>query len=118
MAEFTRITQAAGSHNEGARANAGRMGNVFTAFLRWTKKRLPSAGAMNYALDSLGLTEFGPIGAGIGTRASLTKTQPPQLYVPINAVPTSGLGGLVAGQIMLQGLYDPQSETYQGAKIE
>ena len=108
----------AGAHAEGHRfGNKGRFSDVFKAFLHWERKRLPTPGAMNYALESLGLPEYNVIGAGVGPRAYLMKTQPQQQYVPINAVLTNGLGGVVAGQIALQGLYDPNTGTFAGSPI-
>ncbi len=118
MAQLGNTIQTAGHHEEGHRDNRNRFSDVMKGgFLHWVRKRLPTAGSQNYAFESLGLAEFTPIGAAVGSRMMLQKTQPPQSYLPINAVLTNGLGGLVAGQIALQGLYDPNTGTYQGQPL-
>lgn len=108
----------AGAHEEGHRANRDRFADVTkSSFLHWVRKRLPTPGAQNYAFESLGLTEFTPIGAAVGIRRELMKMQPPQQYLSANGVLTNGLGGLVAGQLALQGLYDPNTGTFAGKPI-
>ena len=108
----------AGAHEEGHRENRDRFSDVTKGgFFHWVRKRLPTAGAQNYAFESLGLAEFTPIGASVGIRNELLKMQPPQQYIPINSVLTNGIGGIVAGQVMLQGLYDPNTGTFAGKPI-
>lgn len=102
----------AGFHDEGARANRARVADIWEGIYHWTKKRLPTPGAQNYAFESLGLVEFTPIGAGLGNRMQLAVLQPPQVYIQSQAVPTTGFGGPVAGQMALQPLIDPFNETY------
>lgn len=72
----------------------------------WEKKRQPSPGAQAYAWESLGLSEFTPIGAGVHTRIGIRPlpgaNQPAiGLAVALNGVPTT------AGQLFGQPLYDP-----------
>lgn len=102
----------AGYHNEGARANGRRVNDISDSEYQWKRKRLPTPGAMNYAFESLGLVEFTPIGDGIGNRHQYQITQPPQVYINGIATWTDGLGGIIAGQAIMQPLIDPYNETY------
>lgn len=72
-----------------------------------------SPGTGNYAFESLALNELTPIGPSTNTAGFLKVVQPPQLYVAGRAVPTTGLGGLVAGQVILQPLINPQGYSNQ-----
>lgn len=107
-------TSPAGSHNEGARANPRRFADITKAMYHWTRKRLPDPGAQNYAFETLGLVEFTPIGPAIGADIVLMKTQPPAFYISNSMVVINGLGGLAAGQIILQPLINPYDQTYGG----
>ena len=67
----------------------------------------PQAGADRYAYESLGLVPYTPIGPGQGARASVHATAKP-LYV-LQSIPVAGLGGIVAGQMIGQPLFNPYS---------
>jgi hypothetical protein len=72
----------------------------------WEKKRMPSPGAQAYAWETLGLSQFTPIGPGVtvreGYRVTAGADQPMVgLAVMLEGVPTS------AGQIYGQPLFDP-----------
>ena len=82
--------------------------NAFSAHM-FEERLLPSPGALNYAYVNLGLFEQTFIGAGIANRDFLHPLQPPQLY-QLQAVSTAGIGGLSAGQMVLQPLIDPNTE--------
>lgn len=72
----------------------------------YVRKPGPSPGAQNYAFENLGLAEFSPIGPGIANRSRLPPFGPRPLFGQL-AVPVSGIGGLSAGQMILQPLLDP-----------
>lgn len=112
-----RSLNGAGRHHEKHRFNNTKRFSGLLAPLKWQRKRLPSPGAQNYAFETYGLSEFAVPGPGYGPRAELRTLQGPQSYLPTNAVVTNGLGGVVAGQIILQGLYDPNTNTYAGVPI-
>lgn len=101
----------AGVHSEGHRDNKARFADIFKGIYHWTRKRQPSPGAQSYAFESLGLVEFTPIGPSITIRRHLNVVQHPQTYINGRAVPTTGIGGLNAGQMALQPLYDPNTNT-------
>lgn len=88
--------------------------DIFEAAYHWTKKRLPSPGAQNYAFETLALAQFTQIGAGVAQRHFFKVLQPPQLYIGGQALPVTGLGGVSAGQMIMQPLIDPYSKTYGG----
>jgi hypothetical protein len=104
----------AGEHDEGERNNRARHADIWKGIYHWVQKKLPSPGAQNYAYETLGLVEFTPIGYGVHVRTNWMITQPPQPYINGQAVPVTGLGGLSAGQLALQPLYDPVTNTYSG----
>lgn len=110
----------AGAHTEGHRFDAKkRFADIFTGGIyHWQKKRLPTPGAQNYAFETLGLTEFTPIGAGVRNRNAFRVLQKPQLYVNGQAYLTSGLGGIAAGQMIFQPLLDPYNGQYGGVPVD
>jgi hypothetical protein len=101
-----------GLHQEGHRANPKRFSDIFKNGYHWVRKQLPNPGAQNYAFETLALFETTPIGAAVAQRRMFKVIQPPQLYIHGQAVTTSGLGGVYAGQMALQPLYDPNTNTY------
>lgn len=109
----------AGGHEEGHRFNNPKRfaDTNKSGFFHWVRKRLPTAGAQNYAFESLGLVERSFIGAGVSPALHLNKMQNQPSYVGVNSVVVNGLGGLVAGQLILQGLYDPNTGTYAGQPL-
>lgn len=108
----------AGAHSSGARQDQKRFADITKGFYHWMRKRLPTPGAQNYAFESLGLIEQTPIGPSILVGYTFKKTQPAQSYMPNEGIFIAGLGGLVAGQIALQGLYDPNTQTFAGQPIK
>lgn len=65
----------------------------------------PTPGAMSYALTTEMLPAFPVLGTGIAAGALLVV--PPYDQIPyVHAVTPAGLGGIVAGQIVLQPLWD------------
>ena len=82
--------------------------NAFNAHM-FEERRLPDPGTQNYAYVNLGLFEQTFIGPGVANRDFLHPLQPPQLY-QLQAVSTAGIGGLSAGQMVLQPLIDPNTE--------
>jgi len=107
----------AGYHDNGDRLNPKRFSDIFTGFYHWVKKDLPDPGAQNYAFESLGLTEFTPIGAGVAQRQMFNVLQPPSLFVNGQMLLTSGVGGVAAGQVIFQPLIDPYNNTYGGETV-
>lgn len=69
----------------------------------YVKTRQPDPGNSAYAYETLGLSEFTPIGAGVANRAQLKVVQPPPGYAIFTAS-QAGLGGLVMGTIYGQPL--------------
>lgn len=68
------------------------------------KRKQPTPGAMAYSFEpNFTLPLQSPIGAGIAVRQLRAIFQQPQVRSYI-AVPQSGYGGLVAGQMVLQSL--------------
>lgn len=104
----------AGAHSEGHRADRSRFADIFQNGFHWQKKRLPSPGTGNYAFETLALFETTPIGPAVAQRQMFKVVQPPQLYIRAQAIPVSGIGGINAGQVVLQPLIDPYSGTYGG----
>lgn len=105
----------AGVHSEGHRANKKRFSDIFSGLHKWTKKRQPSPGAMGYAFETLALPELSPIDHAVCVRKGFSAfAGSPQVYFPAVNVPIAGLGGLVQGQMVMQPLYDPYSNTYAG----
>lgn len=107
----------AGSHQEGHRADKSRFADIWKNTYHWQRKRLPTPGAQNYAFETLALAEFSPVGWGVRARQFFNVLQPPQLYVNGQALPITGLGGLIAGQVIMQPLIDPYSGTYGGYPV-
>lgn len=107
----------AGNHSEGNRSNKGRFNTIMDGLYRFVRKQTPTQGAMNYALETLGLVEFSPIATGIPAKFHFNMLEGGVVYQDAPAVLTSGLGGLVTGQWMLTPLYDPNTNTYGGVPI-
>lgn len=74
----------------------------------WQAQRLPDPGVQNYAYTNLGLAEFSPIGDAVANRKHFRPFSTP-LFAG-QAIPTTGIGGLSAGQIIFQPLIDPSSD--------
>lgn len=110
-ADFSR----AGGHGHGKRENA-RDADVVLSGFHWQKKQLPTPGAGNFAFESLGLPQQSPIGPAVCNRSFLMVVQPGQLYMRGIVTPVSGVGGLVAGTVRGQPLYDPNTKTYGGVR--
>lgn len=107
----------AGAHSEGIRLHKNRSSSIYnTALFHWVKKRLPSVGAGNFAWSSYGLVELSPIGPSVAAR-NLYHTIAAQTYVNAQAVNTTGVGGLAAGQYISQPLIDEQNDTYGGVPV-
>lgn len=107
---ITGITPA-GSHSEGHRANRRRFASYVIDGYTWVRKRLNGPGAMNYAFESLALSETTPIGPGVRQRQFWATVAPP-LFVPDVTAPYAGLGGIVSGQTISQPLYNPYTNSY------
>lgn len=83
--------------------------------MEWVQTRLPSAGASQFAVDTLSLAGKTIIAAGIiplmnNGRGWATEEQP--LVYPNIMAPLAGLGGVIQGQFLSQPLYDPYNGTY------
>lgn len=107
----------AGTHQEGHRANKKRFSDIVKNGLHWQRKRLPTPGAQNYAFETLALFETTPIGPAVAQRKFFKVLQPQQIYFGGITVPITGLGGLAAGQYVMQPLVDPYNNTYGGIPI-
>ncbi len=110
----------AGHHTDGHRVNGKRFTDIMIDGLHWVRKQLNGPGAMNYAFDSLALSETTPIGPGIRQRQFWQTVEAP-LFVATMSRPSSGYGGVVQGQAIYQGLYDPYSNqfgTYKQAPVK
>lgn len=107
----------AGVHNEGQRNSTARFGNdIYENFYHWVHKKQPGSGAEEFAFETLGLPEFSPIDHAVCVRKGFSVfAGSPQVYVPMVAVPTNGYGGLSQGQMIMQPLYDPYSNSYAGS---
>lgn len=104
------VPAAAGTHSDGLN-DRGRFADITKNGYSWTRKKLPTPGALNYAFDTLALPELSPVGPGIGSVFFFNKTSVP-LYVAANQVVTNGLGGLQAGQFVAQPLIDTYNNSY------
>ena len=60
---------------------------------------------MSYAYETLALAAFSPIGPSISIKRPIRATATP-MYV-LQSVPQAGLGGIIAGQIAHQPLFNP-----------
>lgn len=82
--------------------------------MAWERKPLPGPGAMNYAYESLALPPQSAISGAVAQRNFLAVVKP-NIYkfqdVLLNGIP------MVAGQTILQPLYDPESGYVNGAPI-
>ena len=65
----------------------------------------PTPGAMAYAYESLALVPYPPSGPSVATRTPIRPTSKP-MYV-MQSVPLAGYGGIVAGQMITQPLFNP-----------
>ncbi|MDR3562356.1 MAG: hypothetical protein P4N59_13125 [Negativicutes bacterium] len=79
------------------------------AWFPFVKRRQPGPGAMAFGLDSFRAAAFCPWGPATRTMAAYRVTQPPQSAQGLN-VPVDGLGGLTAGQIVGQPLFDLETQ--------
>lgn len=83
--------------------------------MQWERKPLPSPGAMNYAYESLALAPQSPISGAVEQRQFFRVCSGPQLYQfqtgTLNGIP------LVAGQAIMQPLYDPSTGYVRGEPI-
>lgn len=73
----------------------------------------PTAGAMAYAYESLSLAPFPVSGPTIATRTPINPTAAP-MYV-LQSIPIASYGGIVAGQLAAQPLFNPYGGGYSGA---
>lgn len=108
----------AAEHSTSHRFNNPKRFQALDRFYHWARKRLPSPGVQNYAFESLGLPEFNPIGPSVAARSIIRTLAGPQQYLPASAIPIAGIGGLAAGQVILQALYDPNTNSYGGVPLE
>ena len=104
-------------HQEGHRTDPKRFPDIVNGTIRWENKQQPTPGALSYAYETLALPEFGVVNAGIISSFLFSPVSSP-LYQPYKSVAPTGYGGLVAGTIMSQPLYDPATNTYGGAVLE
>jgi hypothetical protein len=84
--------------------------NLFSGY-SFIDNRLPEPEAGNQGFETLGLWEFSPIGWGIYVRQNLRETEPRQLMA-YQAVMVQGLGGLSAGQVIMQPLINQAQTSY------
>lgn len=105
-------------HSEGQRDNRGRFNSINEGFFHWVRKRLPSPGANNYALESMGLVEFDKVNTGIIPKTFFAILEGGIVMQDAQAVVTSGLGGLFSGTVRLQPLYDPNTNTFGGVPLD
>lgn len=101
----------AGVHREGYRADNSRMSSIWENAYHWVRKRMLSPGAQNYAFETLSLFETPPVGAGTSAQMQYRSYGGTPMYQN-NSAYISGLGGLQAGQVISQPLYDPNSGSY------
>lgn len=107
----TATEEPAGKHSDGHRLNSKRFTSYMIEGLTYLRKQLPGPGAMNYALETLALSETTPIGPAVAQR-QFWKTVNPQLFVPTQAAFNSGYGGLAQGQFLSQPLFDPYNNQF------
>ncbi len=120
-AEITaNISSPAGGHYEGHRLNPKRFGaDIYENQYHWVHKKQPDSGAMEYAFETYAINETSPIDHAVSVRKGFSAFAfSPQVYFPMQTVPTSGLGGLIQGQMISQPLYDPYSNSYSGSPAE
>lgn len=106
----------AASHAEHHRADRSRFAHLVNITAHYVNKPQPTPGTKSYAYESLGLVEFSPVGTGIYARKLMSQVAK-QSYMDQKSVPTTGYGGLVAGNFLFQPLYDPVSNTYGGVPL-
>jgi|GEM_PF-6468838 len=107
----------AGGHQEGHRFDKLRFKDVVNPVQQhWVYKEQPTPGAYAYAFESLALPEFGVVDSGIGSSYFFRPLQTPSYQVN-KSIPVTGLGGIVAGTIYSQPLYDPVNNTWGGAEF-
>ena len=104
----------AGAHNEGGRENRALYSDIAQNGNVWQHKRQPGGGAREFAYETLGLSPYTPIGAGVAQR-TFWGYLAPQAWANL-AISTTGLGGVVSGNARMQPLYDPNTKTYGGVK--
>lgn len=100
-----------GAEFNGHRANGGRFTDVMMSGFNWERKQLPQPGAMNYAFDTLALSETTAIGPGIRQRQYWATVSVPVFFANQTA-PNAGFGGVAHGQYIGQPLFDPYNNTY------
>lgn len=100
--------------DEKVRADAARVGHVAGAPVHLSRRNpATTPGAYNYAYDMLNLYEQNICGPGYCVRKM------PKVFEGTNWLATQGIldvgfGGLVAGNFVMQPLYDPASNSYGG----
>lgn len=109
----------AAAHYMGHMADPNRFGVPGAFTYHWVNKEQPTPGALSYAFESLALPEFSPIGPGVHPKNLTLRnaTQQPQSYIPNQAVPIAGYGGVLAGTVIMQPLYDPASNSFGGVEL-
>jgi hypothetical protein len=108
-----------GATNFSARFNPQRTKPILDGLHNWLRKKPAlTPGAYDKAYENLSLAEFTQAGCGAGViaRQFFGVTQPPQLYVGLGTSLT-GYGGLAAGQMIMQPLFDPNTQTYGGVPV-
>ncbi len=106
----------AAQHSEGHRTDSKRFSEIVNPVQHWVKKEQPTPGAYAYAFETIALPEFGVVGTGIGPSFFFKPFQQPS-YQQNKSVPIAGLGGIVAGTVYSQPLYDPSTNTFGGAEF-
>jgi hypothetical protein len=106
----------ASGHQEGHRTDGARFKDIVNPTQHWQYKQQPTPGALAYAYETFGLPEFGVVESGIGSSYFFKLFQKPS-YQSNKSVSIAGLGGIVAGTIRSQPLYDRQTNTWGGAEF-
>lgn len=100
---------AAGAHTDFHSNDPRRFVNS-SDFYRWERKNMLSPGANAYAFETLALAEFTPVGPSIVTRQPMRVTTA-NVYM-YQQLGIAGYGGLVPGNMIMQPLVDPYSNSY------
>lgn len=92
------ISQATHRHRNDVNANG---------LNHYTRRKQPSPGVQQYSYDNHRVIEQPIIGDAVAFQMQFQSYQPPQLYMQQPALLTTGLGGIVNGQIIFQPPRDP-----------